>query len=335
MRSLRPILLGILLLPATLPSTVCAEDEVVDRSIAIVNHHVITETELIDESKDIIKQLSTKKEITLPPLNEIYSQVLEHLILKTAQEDLAEQYGIRIRDEEINERLTLVAKQNGLSLTEMRDLMEKQDPDSFIATRNAVKTELTLEELRNQEVVARIRVTPEEVKHFVQRKLGLNNEQRVRYHLQHMLIALPDTPTPEQIAQVKAKANGIWQQLTLGEDNFSQLAIRYSADAKALEGGVLGWVGLVEGPTLLEDTVLQLGENETSKPVQSPLGFHILRLLGRDVEKISANAVPADIETQAMKILRNQKGNQLYEQWLRRVRDEAFVKILAPEYQRD
>lgn len=330
MRLLRPIILSVLLSPVVLPSI--AKAELIDRSIAIVNHHMITEVELMDESRDIVKQLSAKG-VKLPPLSEIYSQVLEHLILKLAQQDLADQFGIRIRDEDINERLSLVAQQNRLSLLEMRDLMEQQEPDSFTRARNAVKSELTLEELRNQEVVARIRVTPEEVKHFVQRKLGLNNEQRVRYHLQHILVALPDSPTPEQIAQIRDKAEGIAAQLAQGQD-FAQLAIRYSADGKALEGGDLGWLGLDEVPTFLEDSVLQLGENESSKPIQSPLGFHILKLLGRDVEKQSSS-VPADVEEQALRILRTQKGNQLYEQWLRRVRDEAFVTILAPEYQRD
>jgi peptidyl-prolyl cis-trans isomerase SurA len=146
-------------------------------------------------------------------------------------------------------------------------------------------------------------------------------------------VALPDSPTPEQIAQIRDKAEGIAAQLAQGQD-FAQLAIRYSADGKALEGGDLGWLGLDEVPTFLEDSVLQLGENESSKPIQSPLGFHILKLLGRDVEKQSSS-VPADVEEQALRILRTQKGNQLYEQWLRRVRDEAFVTILAPEYQRD
>jgi peptidyl-prolyl cis-trans isomerase SurA len=151
--------------------------------------------------------------------------------------------------------------------------------------------------------------------------------------LQHILVALPDTPSPDQIRQIQEKAEGIWSQLAQGQD-FAQLAIRHSADAKALEGGNLGWLGLDEVPTFLEDTVLQLGEQEISQPIQSPLGFHILKLLGRDVEKQSAQ-LPADVEQQALRILRTQKGNQLYEQWLRRLRDEAFVTILVPEYQRD
>jgi peptidyl-prolyl cis-trans isomerase SurA len=304
--------------------------ELLDRSIAIVNHQVITETELIGETRDVVRELSAKG-VQLPPPSELYKQVLEHLILKQAQEDLANQLGIRIRDEEVNERLALIAEQNKLSLSGLRDKMEQQEPESFIRLREAMRKELTLDELRNQEVVARIRVTPEEVKNFVNRKLGIQGES-VRYHVQHLLIALPDAPSPAQIAAVRERADGIWKNLKEGAD-FAQLAIRYSADSKALEGGDLGWMDANELPTFLEESVTTLTDNGLSDPIQSPLGFHIIKLLGK--EKSQVSTLPADVEQQAFRILRTQKGNNLYEQWLRRVRDEAYVTLLAPEFARD
>ena len=321
-----PLLLAFATLFTALPS----HAELLDRSIAIVNHHVITELELMNESRDVARQLAAKG-VSLPPTQEIYKQVLEHLVLKQAQQDLADQLGIRIRDEEVNERLTLVAEQNNLSLAGMRDRMEQQEPESFARLRDAVREELTIDELRNQEVVARIRVSPEEVKNFINRKLGIQGES-TRYHVQHMLIALPDSPTPQQISTIRERSEGILKSLQTGSD-FAQLAIRYSADSKALEGGDLGWLDASELPTFLEESVVTLGNNELSTVIQSPLGFHIIKLLGK--EKSKASNLPADIEQQATRILRTQKGNNLYEQWLRRVRDEAFVTILAPEYTRD
>lgn len=60
--------------------------------------------------------------------------------------------------------------------------------------------------------------------------------------------------------------------------------------------------------------------------------FILSRLMA---SKNSNTTIPADVEQQAIRVLRQQKGNSLYEQWLRRVRDEAYVNILAPEYKRD
>jgi peptidyl-prolyl cis-trans isomerase SurA len=319
-----------LVLLAGVLTSLAAQAELLDRSIAIVNNTVITESELMNESRDITRQLSSKG-MTLPPLDELYKQVLEHIILKQAQEDLASQIGVRIRDEEVNERLAAIAEQNKLDLVGLRERMEQQEKGSFARLRDSVRDEMTLEELRNQEVISRIRVSPDEVKNFVNRKLGMKADN-TRYQVQHLLVALPDSPTPAQISSVRDKAKTIWQSLKAGDD-FAQAAIRYSADSKALEGGNLGWLEASELPTFLESTVTSLAPQEISEPLQSSLGFHIVKLLAK--EQGSASNIPADIEQQAVRILRTQKGNNLYEQWLRRVRDEAFVKILAPEYARD
>jgi peptidyl-prolyl cis-trans isomerase SurA len=318
-----------LVLLAGVLSALSVQAQILDRSIAIVNKTVITESELMNETRDIVRQLSIKS-VNLPPLDELYKQVLEHLILKQAQEDLANQIGVRIRDEEVNERLSLVAEQNKLDLVGLRERMEKQELGSFVKLRDSMRNEMLLEELRNQEVVARIRVSKEEVKNFVNRKLGVKADN-TRYQVQHLLIALPDSPTPAQIAAVREKANGIWQGLKSGND-FAQAAIRYSADSKALDGGNLGWLEASELPTFLENTVTNLTAQEISEPIQSSLGFHIVKLLAKEKGESS---IPADLEQQAVRILRTQKGNNLYEQWLRRVRDEAFVKIIATEYARD
>lgn len=318
-----------LVLLAGVLSALSVQAQILDRSIAIVNKTVITESELMNETRDIVRQLSIKS-VNLPPLDELYKQVLEHLILKQAQEDLANQIGVRIRDEEVNERLSLVAEQNKLDLVGLRERMEKQELGSFVKLRDSMRNEMLLEELRNQEVVARIRVSKEEVKNFVNRKLGVKADN-TRYQVQHLLIALPDSPTPAQIAAVREKANGIWQGLKSGND-FAQAAIRYSADSKALDGGNLGWLEASELPTFLENTVTNLTAQEISEPIQSSLGFHIVKLLAKEKGESS---IPADLEQQALRILRTQKGNNLYEQWLRRVRDEAFVKIIATEYARD
>lgn len=318
------------LLMSSLFASLTWADELLDRSIAIVNRTVITESELMSESRDIVRNLSAQG-VQLPPANQLYKQVLEQMILKQAQEDLASQLGIRIRDEEVNERLQAIAQQNNLDLVTLRQRLETQEPGSFTRLRDSVRDELSIEELRNQEVVQRIRVTPEEVKNFVNRKLG-NTGNNTRYKVQHLLIALPESPTPEQISATRDKAKMVWQNLVNGDD-FVQLAIRYSADSKALSGGDLGWLDTNELPGFLEETIVALSEGKVSEPVQSGLGFHIVKVNG--IEKTTNTAIPADVEQQAVRVLRQQKGNSLYEQWLRRVRDEAYVNILAPEYKRD
>lgn len=63
------------LLLTSLFTSISYADELLDRSIAIVNKTVITESELMSESRDVTRQLSAKG-INLPPLDELYKQVL-------------------------------------------------------------------------------------------------------------------------------------------------------------------------------------------------------------------------------------------------------------------
>lgn len=313
-----------------LASSQALAEQLLDRSIAIVNRHVITESELMHESQDIALSLNARG-VQLPPPTELYKQVLEQMIITKAQEDLASLMGIRIRDEEVNERLESIAQQNNLDLFSLRQQLESQQKGSFARLRESIRGELSIDELRNQEVAQRIRVTPEEVKNFINRKLGTSGETN-RYALQHILIALPESPTAEQINQTREKAQQIWQALDTGAD-FAQMAIQHSADSKALSGGDLGWLETTELPVFLEETVSSMAINSISQPIQTGLGFHIVKL--NDMERLAGSNVPTDLEEQALRILSQQKGNNLYEQWLRRVRDEAYVHILAPEYQRN
>ena len=62
-----------------------------------------------------------------------------------------------------------------------------------------------------------------------------------QFHLAHILVALPEGATPEQIATAQSKIEGIKGLLDRGEMNFAAAAVRYSDSPNALEGGDLGW----------------------------------------------------------------------------------------------
>lgn len=328
---IRQTLYTTLLLSTLCYNTAWAEEELLCRTIAIVNRDIITEIDLVYGSQEAAGLLAARG-VQVDSIESLYPQVLSQLILKKAQEDLADQLGIRIRDDEVNEQITLIAQENNMDLMTFRRALEAQETGSFIRLRDNVRSELTLEVLRNQEVAQRIYVSPEEVKNFIARKLG-KASSNTRYALQHILIPVPDAATPAQIQAAQAKINGIHQRLLSGED-FASLAVSYSGDSKALSGGDLGWLSASELPDFLESAVTSMSISDISAPIQSGLGFHLIKL--NAIESYQQDAdIPKDLEDQAFRILRQQKGSNLYEQWLRRVYDEAYVNILVPEYKRD
>ncbi|NCU20358.1 hypothetical protein EOM89_06400, partial [Candidatus Falkowbacteria bacterium] len=112
--------------------------------------------------------------------------------------------------------------------------------------------------------------------------------EREQVRLQHILIALPENPTPEQVKRAEDKAKGLVERLRSGAD-FAAVAVRESDGRNALEGGDLGWFEMGAVPSLVSDLAYTLAEGEVSEPLRSPSGFHIIRM--REIKA----AAPEDV----------------------------------------
>ncbi len=97
----------------------------------------------------------------------------------------------------------------------------------------------------------------------------------------HIFLMLGQNASNEQIEATKVRIDSIYNALTEGAD-FETLAKELSQDRQtAVKGGVLPWVG--PGQTLkeFEDAAYALKVGEMSKPVQSPVGYHIIKMTER------------------------------------------------------
>jgi peptidyl-prolyl cis-trans isomerase SurA len=96
--------------------------------------------------------------------------------------------------------------------------------------------------------------------------------------LSHILVALPDNPTPAQEAAAEKKANGLLTRIRGGAD-FASVAAAQSDGRTALEGGDLGWFEMAAVPSLASDLAYSLGKGEVSGLLRSPSGFNIIKLV--------------------------------------------------------
>ncbi len=94
----------------------------------------------------------------------------------------------------------------------------------------------------------------------------------------HILSAVPDGASPEELAAAKNKAEDILARLK-GGANFGRTAAAESDGRQALEGGDLGWRKAAELPTIFESIVPELEKGEVSDIIRSPSGFHLIKLL--------------------------------------------------------
>jgi len=276
--------------PAVAQSAAAPEIIEIDRIVAVVNDDVIVHSEMQARLQTVIAQLG-KSGVPAPPKDVLEKQVLEQLILDRLQLQLAAVTGIRIDDDSLNRQVADIAQKNNLSLREFRDVLERDGYD-FAAFREEIRSELIKSRVQRRQIQDRVQITDRDIDNYLatREKQGGNNPE---YRVGHILIAVPDGASPEELAEARDEAEDIIARLNAGA-NFGRTAAAESDGRQALEGGDLGWRKAEELPTLFESVVPKLDKGALSDVIRSSSGFHIVKLLDvRGAERLVINQTHA------------------------------------------
>jgi peptidyl-prolyl cis-trans isomerase SurA len=242
-----------------------------DAIVALVDDDVILRSELDLAVQGIVERIRASGE-SMPPQNLLERQVLERLIIRELQVQKALQTGIRVSDADIDQALVSLSKQNNITVQQMRQVIER-DGENFAEFRRNVGEELLTERLHQRIVNGMAPVTDTEVEIL----LASEDLSGGEFNISHIMVALPDGATPQQIEEIQAEAKDIHRRLEEGLE-FASAAISYSDSQEALEGGVVGWRDLNSIPAFFADAIRDLKPGEFSQPIRSPAGFHIVRV---------------------------------------------------------
>ena len=246
-----------------------------DGVASIVNEGVVLKSEL-QRQADLITLRATEQGIELPPEQILMEQVLERLIVEEIQMQRADRIGIQISDQMLNTTISQIAEQAGSSFEELPAILAKDNID-YGEYRRDMRRQMTLEQLRQIEVMSRISVSPREIQQCLA-DVEDNVVVSSSYNLAHILISIPESATAEQIAVAEEEANLVRARLEEGVD-FGQLAIRYSDSQTGLEGGNLGWREGSQLPTMFSDVVGDMVIGDYSMPIRTVSGFHLVKIL--------------------------------------------------------
>ncbi|GMR08509.1 MAG: peptidylprolyl isomerase [Gammaproteobacteria bacterium] len=247
----------------------------VDSIVAVVNDDVILQSELEGRINNIKERLARENK-PFPPEQAMQKQVLESVILERLQLQAADRTGVRIDDNTLNKAIAGIARRNNVTLEILRSTLETDGVD-FEEYREGVRKQMTLNRLRQRQVVSRISISDSEAENFIKQNLSIGKTAQ-EYRIGQILVAVPEAASPEKIAKAKAKANKILKKLQAGEF-FQQLAMSTSDGRQALEGGDLGWRKLQQVPSLFVDAVAKMQAGDISPLIRSPSGFHIIKIL--------------------------------------------------------
>src|SRR5271169_4900631 len=264
-----------LLLPASHAQTrdIGVHGQMLDRVAAIVNDGLVLKSEL-DAQMDSVSKRLTEQRIELPSQSVLKQQVLDRLVVQEIQMQRAKHVGLTVSDEQLNSALQEIAARNKIPFDQLPTALAAQGID-YKQYRESMRKELTLNTLRQRDVISHINVTPRELDQYLARQqtAAANDE----FNVSHILLSLPEAATPKQLEEIAHKAQDLAARASKGED-FGQLAIANSNSQTALDGGQLGWRKGAQLPQFVLDLVVKMKPGDVSDPVRTPSGFHIVKL---------------------------------------------------------
>lgn len=128
--------------------------------------------------------------------------------------------------------------------------------------------------------------------------------------------------TSELVSEAEAKRRlvALKERITHGAD-FAELARLHSNDLSAAKGGDLGWLNPGATVPEFEQAMNRLKPGEVGEPVQSPFGWHLIQVLERRMD-----VSQEQVRQRARQALRERKADEAYQDWLRQMRDQAYVE---------
>ncbi|MGH7850900.1 MAG: peptidylprolyl isomerase [Thermodesulfobacteriota bacterium] len=306
--------------------------ETVDRVVAIVNDDVITLSE-VRELALSINPTSTEA------IDE--KSVLQQIIEQKLFEQEAEKLGIKVTEAELDASIKQVQQKFGLNDEQMVEVLKKQNltPESF---REQWRLQTLGNKLLESQLKNKIVVTEEEVNNYYVEKYGVSTPENTgtvvtetnvgEVKIAHILIS-SRTPDAEE------KASKVAELAKSGQD-FGALAKEYSEDNLSSDkGGDLGYFKKGDLIGTLEVAVDSTPVGGITGPVESPAGYHIIKVLERTesekVEKEPASDADSDkvlaIDEETRKeitdILYKQKAEAQLKTWLDKIKENAYIEV--------
>ena len=259
-----------------------------DFIVAIVNSEPITnndvKTRLIRYERRLAAQGGA-----LPSRVDLAREILEDIIREKLQLNLVKESGIRVDDRAVDTAVQTFATQNNISVAELKT-RSSADGIGYNQIRADIQNQLLIQKLREKEVLGGIAISDSDINAFIKEQLSTNTSAELTIDLAQILISIPEGATPAQIQILQSRADRLFARAKAGDD-FFKLAQENSDAKDARSGGQMGLRTADRYPTLFTEATKDLKVGEITGPVRSGAGFHLLKLLEKQLPNSNSFAV--------------------------------------------
>ena len=308
-----------------------------DFIVAVVNSDSITSNEVRTEVARVQQQL-TQQRRPQPNLATLNAEILESLINRKAQLQVARDTGIKAEPSAIDQAEQAIAAQNQMDVAELHRRVER-DRQTVRQFREQLAEQILLQRLRERDVESRVRVSDQEVEQYLRDQQATPAPAAVEINLAQILVAVPETATSVQLTALQGKAQRALQRAQAGED-FAALVREFSDASDLASGGQLGLRSADRYPELFVSATQGLAVGEVAALVRSPAGFHVLKVIEKIVQDRPTMAVTQSRVRHILLLPSSKQGESVARQKLadfkkRVVTGQADFAALAREHSQD
>ena len=308
--------------------------ELIDRVVAEVNEDVITLSELHEEGAAFIKRI-----ITEAPLEErdralqvAYNDILDGLIDKLLIYQEAVKQNIEVSDEEIEAAIEQIIVGNNITREDF--LAELQRSGLSLETyKSNVASQIYQNKLITRDVRSKIVITEEMILDYYDDTYTRRVEEGGYYLLQIGIGWDEDADSsgqnqaPANREEARKRAERVHKLAVSGQD-FKELARKFSDLPSASDGGDIGVFQEEDMASYMKEAVLNLEPGGVSAIIESPIGFQFFKLLssreGGIVLQTPYDTVKEDIREQ----LYNEAMQEAFLNWIKDIKEQAYIKKL-------
>ena len=337
MKRLSALLFVLLSATSFLAAQAAQSDTVVEEIIARVNNSIITRADVRRAREQLISEEKQDNPATADQdIKQREPDLLRDLIDQQLLLQKGQDLGINA-DADVVKKLDELRKQMHADSMEDMEKAAQAQGISFEDFKQNMKNNIITQRVISQEVGGHITVSQQEIQqYYEQHKADMDRPEEVR--LSEILIstqktpevktekgeaALPETPTPDEVAAAQAKAEQVYAMLQKGA-KFDDMAKQYSNGPTSAVGGDLEYFKRGTLSKDLEEQTFAMKAGDYTKPIRTNQGFVILK-----VTEHQTSGIPAlkDVETQIQERIYMSKMQPALREYLTKLREDAYIDI--------
>ena len=292
---------------------------VLDKVAAKVNSEIIT-LSVIEERAEILRQKYVGAPISISE-QDLLKEALNMVIEESLQIQEGKKLGFVIDEDAVDAAMEEIIKKNDLADGQLQEML-KREGRTLKSYKNHIRDQIMVSKITRFEIGNRVKVSEKSIiKYYKENQKEFWQEGKVK--ARHILF-IAEHGSSEKIRREKLQqAKKILLKLRKGND-FAKLAMKYSEDISASNGGDVGFVGRGKMVPEFEEAVFNLKPGQVSDIVKTEYGYHIIK-----VEEVlpGKTLTLKDVKNRIHQILTMQMQKQVYDVWMNELKNSAFIEV--------